>query len=115
MAVWPTSLPAGLINTLSESPPDNVLRTSMDRGPAKLRRTTTTNIRPIAFSMILTKAQTQTIDDFYTTTTFSGAEAFDYTHPRTGVACSARFVAPPSYSDINGLVFRCDVSLEILP
>lgn len=115
MAVWPTSLPAPALNSLNETPPNNVIRSSMDRGPAKLRRRTTANIRPLSFSLMLTPEQTQILDDFFTTDTFSGAEQFDFTHPRTGAAVKARFVDPPSYNETEGVLYAASVSLEILP
>ncbi len=115
MAVWPTSLPAPALNSLQESPPDNVIRSNMDKGPAKLRRRTTANIRPISFAMVLTAAEVVILDSFYTDDTFSGSEEFDYNHPRTGVACTARFVAPPEYSEREGAAYNVGVSLEILP
>lgn len=114
MPAWPT-LPAPLINTFSESPPNNILRSSMDRGPDKIRRRTTANVRPIQFTMILTKAQVATLETFYVTTTTSGAAEFTYTHPRTAATVTARFVEPPAYTDINGLVFSVAISLEIMP
>lgn len=115
MPTWPITLPAPALNTLEESPPDNTIRTTMDKGADKVRRRTTANIRPISFSMMLTEAQTEILDDFYTADTFSGSEAFDYTHPRTGAAVQARFVNPPNYAEREGQVYAAAVSLEILP
>lgn len=115
MATWPATLPDPLINTLKESPADNSIRTQMDKGPAKMRRRTTANTKPIAFTMILTDAQLTALDAFYTATTFSGAISFDYTHPRTMDSVTARFTQPPSYSDVNGTCYRAEVQLEILP
>lgn len=115
MATWPATLPAPALNTLSETPPDNVIRTKMDKGPDKVRRRTTANIRPISFTLILTPTQTATLDTFYDTTTFSGADEFDYTHPRTGDAVKARFVEPPQYSENEGVLYNCSISLEIMP
>lgn len=114
MASWPT-LPAPIINSFNESPPDNLIRTSMDKGAAKVRRRTTSNVRPLSFEMILTPAQVVTLDTFYVTTTNSGADEFTYTHPRAGSTVSARFASPPSYSDINGLAYKASVSLEVMP
>lgn len=115
MAVWPTSLPAPALNSLQESPPDNVIRTNMDKGPAKVRRRTTANIRPISFILVLTAAEVAALDTFYVDDTFSGSEAFDYTHPRTGLACTARFVSPPEYSEREKAGYTVSVSLEIMP
>lgn len=115
MATWPASLPAPALGTLRETPPDNVIRSKMDKGPDKTRRRTTANIRPISFTLKLTPAQTATLDTFYDTTTFSGADEFDYTHPRTGDAVKARFVDPPEYAEAEGVIYNCAISLEIMP
>jgi hypothetical protein len=114
MASWP-SLPAPLINTFKESVPDNILRTQMDRGINKVRRRTTANARGIQFTMLLSKAQVATLETFYVTTTSSGADEFTCTHPRTAATVNARFTQPPSYSDVNGINFRVEIAMEILP
>lgn len=115
MATWPATLPAPIINSLKESPPDNTIRSQMDKGPAKVRRRTTANVRPLSFTLRLTPAQVATLDTFYNTTTFSGADEFDYTHPRTSAAVTARFVNPPEYSELEGVLYNCSISLEIMP
>lgn len=115
MAAWPAILPAPALSTLKEAPPNNVLRSTMDKGPAKLRRRTTANTRPLSFELALTSAELTVLDEFYVTDTFSGVDAFDYTHPRTGLGCSARFAEPPQYSEQEGVLYRVTVQLEILP
>lgn len=115
MTAWPATLPAPMLNTLQESPPNNTIRSTMDKGADKVRRRTTADVRPLAFTLALTPAQTQILDDFYTTDTYSGSESFDYTHPRTGVACTARFVEPPVYVEREGAIYNANVQLEILP
>lgn len=114
MATWPT-LPAPLINTFRETPPDNTIRSQTDKGPAKVRRRTTAGPRPVQFTLHLTTAQVATLEAFYNTTTASGALEFDYTHPRTAATVVARFTSPPAYSDVNGLSYRAEIQLEILP
>lgn len=115
MSVWPATLPPPALNSLREKPPKNTIRTSMDKGPDKARRRTTANVRPLSFMLKLTPAQVTTLDEFFVTTTASGADEFDYTHPRTGVACTARFVSEPEYSENSGVIYDVGVSLEILP
>lgn len=116
MATWPATLPPPLADTLQETPPDNVIRTSMEKGPAKVRRRTTATVRPISFELVLDTTQLAALDTFYVTTTYSGADEFSYTHPRTGAAVSARFTAPPQYSDVNtGRHYNASIALEILP
>ena len=115
MAVWPASLPGPALGTLKETPPKNTIRTQMDKGPAVVRRRTTANVRPLSFVLKLTAAQVAVLDTFFNDTTFSGADEFDYTHPRTGDPCKARFVEEPEYSEEEGVNYNCAVSLEILP
>lgn len=114
MAVWPSQF-CPLLNSLQEAPPNNTIRSSMDVGPQKVRRRTTANIRPISFRMFLKKADLQTLDDFYTTDTYSGSEEFDFIHPRTLQPVKARFVEPPTYTERSGVGYEATVSLEIMP
>src|SRR4051794_41588469 len=115
MTAWPDTLPAPALNSLNESPPDNTIRSNMDRGPAKVRRRTTANTRPISFTLNLTPEQTETLDTFYDTTTFSGTDEFNYTHPRTAASCTARFAERPQYSEREGIIYSASISLEIMP
>lgn len=112
MASWPATLPAYLIGSYSETSPDNVIRSTVDKGAAKLRRRTTANIRRASFSMFLTPAQVATLDAFYLA---NAALEFDFTNPRTGAAVKARFTAPPEFGDVTGKNFNCAVELEIMP
>ena len=115
MAQWPLTLPAPSLNSLSEKPPDNAIRSSMEKGPAKVRRRTTANVRPIGFTLNLTPTQLETLDQFYNEETYSGIDAFDYVHPRTGAACQARFTQPPQYAEREGVLYSVSVALEVLP
>ncbi len=115
MAAYPATLPAPLLGTFSESPPDNIIRTSMDTGYAKIRRRTTAKARDLSYSLMLTAAQVTTLDTFYVTTTNSGADEFTYSHPRTGASHKARFTAPPQYQNVDKDIYSASVSIEILP
>lgn len=115
MAAWPATLPPPLLNSLKERAPNNTIRTSMDKGPPKTRRRTTANVRPISFAMRLTDEQVEILDSFFVDDTFSGADEFDFTHPRTGAAVKAIFASPPEYSEMEGVCYNCNVSLEIMP
>lgn len=103
-------------DTFTEKVPDNLIRTEMDVGPAKVRRRTTANVRDIQFRSWLTPAQTEDLDTFFMRDVYSGALPFDYTHPRTGAVVSARFKEPPTYTDVEaGMYYEASISLEILP
>lgn len=114
MATWPSKF-CPLMGSFQESPPNNTIRSTMDRGPAKVRRRTTANVRPISFNVFVRNADMQEFDDFYAIDTFSGADEFDFIHPRTKESVKARFVEPPSYGDRSGIGYQVSVSLEILP
>jgi hypothetical protein len=115
MAEWPATLYGCITKgSFTEIPPQNVLRTQMDAGPAKLRRRSTANVRTFNLNLFLTKAQTATFDTFYVTTIQSGAIKFDMYHPRTHVAGEYRFINQPTYSPMDeGYSVRVD--LELLP
>lgn len=115
MSTWPASLPPPALNTLKEAPPNTTIRSQMDKGPDKVRRRTTANIRPISFVLKLTPAQVEILDTFYVTTTAGGADEFTYTHPRTAASVVARFVSPPDYAESEGVIYNCSIALEILP
>lgn len=115
MPTWPALLPAPALNTLTESPPNNVIRSNMDKGVAKTRRRTTASTRPISFSMVLTPAEITILDSFYADDTFSGSEEFTFTHPRTLATHTARFLEPPSWNEREGVCYGAGVQLELLP
>src|SRR5690554_3167365 len=103
MAEWPTELPPPALNTFREAPPDNRLRSTMDKGPAKVRRRTTANTYPIGFNLNLTDAEWSALKVFFNETTFGGTEVFDFTHPKTGEALQCRFMDVPEASDREGI------------
>lgn len=115
MASWPGTLPQlPLIQSYKETTPNVTIRTTMDAGPAKVRRRFTAGVRTINVEFLLTSAQTQTLDDFYQTTLSGGSLSFTWVNPRTGGSESCRFVQPPEYISNSGY-FRSSFSLEILP
>lgn len=115
MVTWPPELPPPALNTLKEQPPKNTIRSPMDKGPPKMRRRTTANVRPISFTLKLTKAQVQILDDFFNEETYSGSIEFDYEHPRTLESVTATFASEPDYGEASGMIYNCGIALEILP
>ncbi len=116
MVDWPTALPdKPLAEGFAETVPDQVLRTEMDQGPAKLRRKTTAGVRRIQAKYILSATQVAALDSFYDTDLKAGSLSFSYTHPRTGVLETVRFMAPPEYASVNGHYFQTNLQMEILP
>lgn len=115
MVAWPTGRQFCPLNgSFQETPPENTIRSSMDKGPAKTRRRTTANVRNISFRLYLSPDNVTVLDDFFVNDTFSGAIEFDFVHPRTGLSVQARFVQNPSYSS-RSIGYDVAVNLEILP
>ncbi|HRI77598.1 MAG TPA: hypothetical protein PLX33_11510 [Alphaproteobacteria bacterium] len=115
MPTFPDTLPAPLANSFQEQPANNIVRTQMDVGPAKVRRRTTSNVSSIRVAYVLSAAQVDEIQTFFAEDTAGGALGFDFTHPRTGATVTARFNEPPQYASMNGLYYQVTVSLEVLP
>ncbi len=115
MADWPTAFYKNIIKgSFTETPPQNVLRTQMDAGPAKLRRRSTAAVRPMSITLFLTKVQVASFDTFYMTTISNGATKFNMYHPRTHVTGEYRIVNQPTYTPMNqGYSVKLD--LELLP
>jgi len=112
---WPTSLrDLWLRDGFREVVPKNMIRSSMDVGPAKVRRRTTANVRPFFGQMFLTSALVATLDTFFVTTTKSGTLTVELKHPRTGSTGTYRFVKEPQYVPHNR-GFMASVQMELLP
>jgi hypothetical protein len=113
---WPATLPQSpLLESLSESPPDVVIRTSFDSGIDQVRPRFTTGVRDMPMQLLLTTAQLATFDAFYTSTIF-GSLAFDWKHPRTGLTAEFRFKERPGpYQPLTGDLWRVPFILEMLP
>lgn len=116
MASWPSTLPDYLqIDGGQISFGDNVIRSSMDVGPDKVRRRTTTTPDIVTGSQYLNSTQFSTLQTFYKTTCAGGSLSFDWKHPVTRSTVYMRFVEPPKCTAIGGNIWRVDYVLEILP
>jgi hypothetical protein len=118
MVNWPSSSSVPqipLIQGFSETFPNVVVRTSMDAGPAKVRRRFTAAERPFKLNMILTAAQATAFDTFFVTTVAGGSLPFTWVHPRTQEAADFRFVGQPTYSALDGGLYQVDFTIELLP
>jgi hypothetical protein len=116
-ATWPAGLPqATEIDGYSETQPSLALRSAMETGPAKLRRRASSGPVRIEGTMLLVAAQTETLVAFWRDTLAGGALAFDWTHPRTGLAVQMRFTAPPElrHEADGGGLWRARLALEIV-
>ena len=116
--VWPASLPqAPLVAGWGESGGPNIIRTPMDKGPAKQRRRSA-KPRPMSVSFMMTAAQLATFETFVNDT-IRGTARFGFANPRTGQVMECRIVpSDDGMYDIStpgGNNYVVSMQLEILP
>lgn len=112
---WPSGLPQKPNrDDYTETPPNVVLRTETDIGPAKLRKRYTAAPVMFTLSVDCTPSEVEAFDTFFYTTTSYGVLSFDWDHPRTGDPATMRFVSMPRYTPLEHLM-RISFSVEILP
>lgn len=116
--VWPVTLPQKPRQDFNEDFGVLVLRTPMDRGPAKQRFV---GARPdtMRVPFYMTTAQVATLRTFIKDT-LKGTARFGFPHPRTGVQVEARIIPQEGGKMFDDSYFSPDVwtvniNLEILP
>ena len=116
-AVWPPSLPQSpLGDSFAEQPPNLIVRSPMDVGPAKVRRRSTAGVSRLQMAFRLTPAQLATFRTFLHNDIQDRALQFTWVHPVTGVAGSFRIVEQPTWEPISGgLAWKLTLALEMLP
>lgn len=113
---FPVTLPQNLlISGYSQGLANNLITSQPDVGPAKIRRRTTSNVRPLKGSMTLTKTQLATLISFYEDDLIGGSLRFSWTDPVDDSAIEARFVSSPSWTAQSTELFSVNIDLEILP
>ncbi len=110
MTTWPSTIKVSR-NNYTETSPDRVIRSNMDTGPQKLRRRSSSAVRPISLRLFLTSELVETLDDFYD---LNDVLVFDFIDPRTSVTKRARFTDKPTYT-ANETMWNVAVKLEYLP
>lgn len=116
MPAWPSSLQQ-LVDSQSFTLKlgDTTIRTDMDIGPAKVRRRFTKSVDTMNVTIQVDSDQFEDLYDFYYTTLNGGVDSFTFDHPITGVEVDIRFVAPPNFRPLGGLIFLAQMEWEILP
>lgn len=116
MAVYPGSLPhLARLGHMDETLGADVLRTSMDAGPDKVRRLS--SAAPDNLSMghgSFTLAQKNTLGDFFRDTLQHGTLSFEMADPDGGLS-SFRFLQGPRFQPVGGGKYSVSVQLERLP
>jgi|DEB19_MinimDraft_2_1074335.scaffolds.fasta_scaffold07070_3 hypothetical protein len=116
--IWPVTLPQKPRTDYSETKGVIVLRTSMDAGPAKMRRRgKRTDTMQVSYA--LSTAQVAILDAFITDS-LKGTIRFGFPHPRTGAVIEVRIVpqqdgAMFSLGYILPELYSVSLELEVLP
>lgn len=113
---WPGTVPdKPLVDSFTEQPERDIVRSSVSAGPAKARRRTTAGVRRWSMQIRMTETELGNLDTFYVDTTAQGALRFDFTHPREGTLVEARFVRRPVYRLVTEDDYDVQIQLEVLP
>jgi len=117
MPAWPATLPQRpLGDGFAETPPNLVVRSQTDVGPAKTRRRATAGVTRLQMAFRLTPAQLTTFRAFLDDDIKGRALSFGWTHPVSGVAGSFRIAESPTYEAIDGgLAWKLNLVMEMLP
>ena len=115
VAVWPTTLPTELLQRgYQQGCADVSLRSSVDTGPAKIRRRYTAGVQQVKGVLKLSEAQLGYIRTFYDTTLVGGTLRFTWKDPVTMVSKELRFISPVTWSMTGGW-YDVNLDLELLP
>jgi hypothetical protein len=116
--IWPVTLPQKPNTNYSETNGVLILRTTMDAGPAKMRRRgSRPNTMQVTFEM--STAQVEILRAF-TQDTLKGTARFGFTHPRTNQIVEVRIVPQQdgalfSVGYILPDYWTISLQLEVLP
>lgn len=116
MPTWPATLPQRpLVAGYGESRQSQVLRSSMDAGPPKVRRRFSAAAQNFNVQWRMDSTQLDTFTTFFDTDIQGGSLRFDIPHPRSGTTVSARFQDVYSISALGGTNWNVSATLEVLP
>ena len=115
--LWPASLPPRpLADGFSETPPNLLVRSATEIGPAKARRRATAGVTRLKAAFRLSPAQLAIFRTFFASDLQGGALPFSWTHPATGAIVAFRIVPPLTIEPIAaGIAWRVTLELELLP
>lgn len=111
MADWPPTLPQ--VSTRaghSERERDNVLRSPVGYGPAKLRERTTAVLRDGTRGFFMDDAQKSTFDQFY-----ADNKTLEWQWDEGDGQRNYRFLSPPAIQEINCGLWSVAIQVEVMP
>jgi len=113
---WPEALPCFTAYDYAEGHAENRLRSSNDKGPAKVRARQSSAAAPLKLRCIVDRAQLVLFRAFYGETLIQGSLPFTIPDPTAAGTLLVRFAEDGfQLSRHSGVRFAIDLSLEILP
>jgi hypothetical protein len=118
-AAWPSGVPQRLLRaSYSRTPPDDVLRTQMDAGPAFQRKRSGSIGDVRQGNLKLTKSELILFQSFWENTLVSGTRDFTgWIDPVTAVGHTARFIGgqmPKEKPAPKGPFWLVEIQIEVL-
>lgn len=111
---WPDELPQLLrLEGLSATKKGNVIRTSMDAGPAKARQRYTVSIKNFTGSILVTENQRKILENWYTNILGNGTLRFKMKDSQTLEFAEFRFLQDYTERSLDGL-WEISLNLEKL-
>lgn len=119
---WPVNVPSAFQHSGYGFEADSgIIRTSMDTGPAKIRRRTTAVVKRHKGTIIMTRAQFAAWQSWFENYLAFGSLTFAMSDPITGSTVDARIIAPTggkaySFSPESGSNYGVlSIEIEVLP
>lgn len=111
---WPDELPQLLrLEGLSATKKGNVIRTSMDAGPAKARQRYTVSSKNFTGSILVTESQRKILENWYTNILGNGTLRFKMKDSQTLEFAEFRFLQDYTERSLDGL-WEISLNLEKL-
>jgi hypothetical protein len=111
---WPDELPQLLrLEGLSATKKGNVIRTSMDAGPAKARQRYTVSTKNFTGSILVTESQRKILENWYTNILGNGTLRFKMKDSQTLEFAEFRFLQDYTERSLDGL-WEISLNLEKL-
>lgn len=111
---WPQELPQLIrLNGLSATKKGNVIRSSMDAGPAKARQRYTVSTKNFTGSILVTESQRKILENWYTNVLGMGTLRFKMKDSQTLEYAEFRFLQDYTEKSVDGL-WEISLNLEKL-
>lgn len=117
MELWPAFLQDKLdADTFQLELGKNMLRSSVEAGPDKVRPIYTKSIDVYTSSIRVSYDEFEDLMDFFKITLSFGTKTFSFLHPFTQVNCEWRFLSEPKISPLGngGIEFRVNFQWELI-